>query len=202
MDSTEVEGVDWLTSVPLGQPVIIAGAHTGNPELAIRALSRFTDRQFVALVQPLEARAFAREMLALRNAGQLKFVEADRTGLKVALATLRGGGILGVLADRDLSGSGVCVPLAGRCIRLPRGPWELAQRTGAVILPAFAARIHGRRMRVEVHRPICVATGVHRERAVQRAAEGWAVTFEQFLRANPGQWSVMEDYWRLHACQS
>ena len=58
------------------------------------------------------------------------FHEADFQGLKALIAALRRGELVGVMGDRDIQGTGVRVEMAGRHVKLPRGPWELARRTG------------------------------------------------------------------------
>ncbi len=48
---------------------------------------------------------------------------------------LRDGGLVCLVADRDLSASGVEVKFFGDAARMPAGPALLAQQTGALLLP-------------------------------------------------------------------
>ncbi len=48
---------------------------------------------------------------------------------------LRDGGLVCLVADRDLSASGVEVSFFGHAARMPAGPALLAQHTGARLLP-------------------------------------------------------------------
>ena len=53
---------------------------------------------------------------------------------KTMLATLNAGGLVGLLADRDITGDGIEVTLLGRRTKVPAGPATLALRSGAVLL--------------------------------------------------------------------
>jgi KDO2-lipid IV(A) lauroyltransferase len=53
------------------------------------------------------------------------------------LRRLRDGGLVCLVADRDLSASGVEVTFFGEPARLPAGPARLAAATGALLVPAF-----------------------------------------------------------------
>ena len=62
---------------------------------------------------------------------------------------VRGGGLVCLLADRDLSRSGVEVALCGQPARMPRGPALLARSTGAPLLPVtlhYDGDEHGRHL--------------------------------------------------------
>jgi KDO2-lipid IV(A) lauroyltransferase len=180
-------------------PIIVVSAHMGDPELAVRALS-YRGRPFVALVEPLHPRAVARYLLRLRSAAGGSFHEADFGGLRACVDALRAGGLLAILADRDLQGSGVCVQMCGRQVKLPRGPWELARRTGATVLPIFCARRGIDHLTVFVEEAFSVDGALEAEDAVRAATERFATLLERHIRREPGQWIVLEDFWRVHRC--
>ena len=121
-------------------------------------------------------------------------------GLRAALEALRRGEVVGIMADRDLHGTGVCVVLAGKPVRLPRGPWELARRTGATVLPMFASRDWRDNFTVTVEEPFHVSCDMDVDRAVSEAACRFAHLLEQQLLAEPGQWTIIEDFWSVHRC--
>ena len=56
--------------------------------------------------------------------------------LPVLAESLRAGGFVCLLADRDLSRSAVDVTLCGEAARMPSGPARLARDTGAALVPA------------------------------------------------------------------
>lgn len=180
-------------------PVIVVSAHTGNAELAIQALT-YRGRPFVALVEPLQPRDFALELLRLRSVAGGKFHEASFGGLRACIETLEEGGLVGVMGDRDIQGSGVCVEFCGRTVKLPRGPWDLARRTGSLVLPVLSSRIRRDDFAVWVEEPIRVAQSADPERDIREAIERWCLILEKHLRRDPAQWTVLEDFWEVHRC--
>jgi phosphatidylinositol dimannoside acyltransferase len=181
-------------------PVIVVSAHTGNTELALQALT-FRGRPFVALVESIQPPELANVLQKMRSSAGGEFHFADFGGIRACVEKLRDGGTVGLVADRDIQGTGTCVRLAGRMVKLPVGPWELARKTGATVLPVFAIRERSDHFIVEVEEPFTV--GCHdgdREAAVNRAVERWAGLLETHLRRNPGQWTVLEDFWQVHRC--
>lgn len=180
-------------------PVIIASGHTGNPELALIAMAQ-RGRRWVELVEPMQPPALGRELARLREAGGGVVAEADLGGTRRALRELREGGLVALVVDRDLSGGGVCVTLLGRRALLPRGPWEMARRTGATVAPLFAARRFADDQTVWIEEPFTVPGDGDPEEAIRAAAQRWADLFGAHLRRDPGQWTVLEPFWEAHAC--
>jgi len=195
----EVFHAERLKALDEPGPIIIVSAHTGNAELAIQAIGA-RGRPFVALVEAQEPPEWSAFMLGLRTANGARFVEATSDGLKTALRTLRDGEVLGLMADRDIQGTGVCVEVLGRTVRLPQGPWDLARRYETRVLPIFSARKRGDQFRVWVGEPFVVARSEDEEADVTAAAGVFAALFERHLRRDPGQWMVLEDFWRVHRC--
>lgn len=178
-------------------PTIVLSAHIGNPELALIAIAA-RGRAFVELVEPLEPRRLARYVTSLREAGGGTVHETGRAGLRASIRTLRDGGLVAIMGDRDIQGSGVCVTMFERRVRLPRGPWELAQRTGARVVPMLLSRGRGADQTVLIEEPICVPPGS--DDAIEVAARKWAALLEAHIRRDPGQWTVLEDFWGVHGC--
>lgn len=183
------------------RPVIIVSAHLGNPEIAVQALAE-RGRPFAALVEPLEPPTYARKLLQIRSSAGGRFYEATTMGVHSAMRDLREGAVLALIADRDIQGRGVCVEFMGRHVRMPRGPWVIARREGALVVPMFVERRNRMRFQLFVEDPFEVdAEPVTEDEAVCRAAAHWATLLEEYVRREPGQWTVTEDYWRVHACE-
>ena len=177
-------------------PTIVLSAHVGNPEFALLAVAA-RGRPFVELVEPIEHPKLAKYLRSLREAGGGTVAEANQAGLRTVLKTLRAGGLVAIMGDRDFEGAGVCVTMFDRTVRLPRGPWVLAQRTGARIVPIWLTRTNDADQTVDVGEPICVSRG---NGAVEEAARGWASILEAHIASDPGQWTVLEDFWGVHGC--
>lgn len=196
----EVVNIERLALMDHPGPLMAVSAHMGNPELVLQTLLAH-GRGLSALVEPLEPRDIAAAMLHLRSSAGARFHEANLAGLRHAVRDLRAGHVLGLLADRDIQGNGICVLFLGRRARFPRGPWELARREGALVVPAFCARLGGDRMRMVIEEPFEVERSEDADRDVRNAAVRYVALLEHHVRANPGQWSVLDDFWKRHACE-
>ena len=194
-----LEGEERLPALLEPGPVIIASAHTGNPELALIAMAQ-RGRRWVELVEPLEPPALGRYLARLREAAGGIVADADVKGTRRALRELRAGGMVALVADRDLGGGGICVTLLGRRVLLPRGPWELARRTGATVAPLFATRRFADDQTVWIEESFTVPAEGDREVAITEAAQRWADLLSTHLERDPGQWTVLEDFWEVHRC--
>ena len=146
-----------------------------------------------------------------------------RTGLGMTIyPVVRGGGGLRaleedmaagvcftpILADRDLTASGVEVRLAGHAMLVAPGPALLAQRTRCAIYPVFSRyeRLARRRraaagtrwgLRLTVGEPVRAETtpdSDSRERAadVRRMSQEWMDQFEPWLRAHLEDWHMLQ----------
>ncbi len=194
-----VMGEERIPALFAPGPLIVASAHTGNPELALIAIKQ-RGRRWVELVEALEPPALGREMARLRAFAGGQVEEVGQRGVREALRELRAGGMVTLLADRDLTGGGVCTRLLGRDVLLPRGPWELARRTGARVVPLFFSRRFADDQVVWIEEPFTVSAEGDREEAIRAAAQRWADLFGAHLKRDPGQWTVLEAFWVRHAC--
>lgn len=198
-DHMTINGAEHLGVLNAPGPVLIVSAHTGNAELALQAIT-FRGRKFTALVEAVQPPQFAAYLLKLRSAAGGHFFTAGFGGVRACLESLQAGEVVGMMADRDIQGTGICAELAGRHVRLPKGPWEIARRTGATVLPVFASRNWKDHITVTAFEPFCVHRSDDAEADVRRAIDRWAKVLEERLKAKPGQWIVLEDFWRVHRC--
>ena len=198
-DRVRIAGAEKLRMLETPGPVVVLGAHTGNGELCLQ-LSVLGSRPRIALVEPLAPPDFAQAIFALRAAGIVQFHEATFAGLRRCAMALKEGGLVGMMGDRDLSGGGIPVKLAGRHVRIARGPWQLAWRHHAVVLPVFCSREHRNTFEVRVEEPVQICRSGTEEAGIADAAQRWATRLEAHLRRDPGQWLVQEDFWNVHAC--
>jgi KDO2-lipid IV(A) lauroyltransferase len=169
-----------------GRPVILIGMHFGAIELPVVFVS---DRVGHAVTAPMETVA---------DPGLQHWFESSRSRVGVniiplrnarrtLLAALRRGESIGLVADRDLGGTGIATPFFGHPAPIPVGPGILAIETGAPVYVAAARRIPDGTYRGRV---IAVPTpegGGRRERITALTAS-LAEAFETILAAAPEQW--------------
>jgi KDO2-lipid IV(A) lauroyltransferase len=108
------------------------------------------------------------------------------------LATLRQGGVVGLLCDRDIQRNGVEVEFFSERVTLPAGPATLALRTDATLVAAACYSGPRRDHHAVVTPPIDTArTGKLRD-DVQRVTQRVAHELEGLIRRAPEQWHVLE----------
>ncbi len=116
------------------------------------------------------------------------------------LSALRGGALVALLADRDLTQGGVEVDLCGLPARMAVGPAALAVSTGAALHPVSVlyepatGRPGGRRPRVviRVHDRVPVpASGTTREK-VQQMTQACADALSGTIRERTQDWHMMQ----------
>jgi KDO2-lipid IV(A) lauroyltransferase len=106
------------------------------------------------------------------------------------VAALRRGEAVGLVADRNIVGSGAQVDLFGAPVRLPIGPAVLAAQTGAPIyLQAIERTAPGEWLAHTV--PIRPAVGAGRREATRWIVEQEARAFERIIARAPEQWTTL-----------
>jgi lauroyl/myristoyl acyltransferase len=188
-------GFDRLKShLDAGHGVIVATAHYGNPEMAVQ-VGAVLGLNVLVLAEPLSPPSFAAHMERIRSGFGTRYVDVGYSAIAEALRHLRAGGCLAIAADRDIQAKGVAIPFFGQPTRMPLGAAELAQRTGAVLMPAYCKRV-GDGFEVVFEEPIeMVNTGRPKDDALTNTRTLFA-RFEAWLRADPGQWMVLDRIWK------
>ncbi|MFD1826796.1 MULTISPECIES: phosphatidylinositol mannoside acyltransferase [Mumia] len=103
---------------------------------------------------------------------------------------LRAGGFVCLLADRDMSRSGIPVDLLGEKARMPVGPALLAQQTGATLFVATSRYDDDAgRLRMTVHEPIETRSG---EDGLVAMTQDVADVFTTDIRRSPADWHMLQ----------
>jgi KDO2-lipid IV(A) lauroyltransferase len=191
-EAIEVRGWErFLAAVGRGNGVILASAHVGPVSLCGQIIA--ANGYEITLPIENETGELARAINRARTRMGLRFVETD-SALGIA-RILKRGGILGVLADRAVTGVGERVPFFGRPALLPSAHVALALRTGAALLPAFAQR-DGDVLRAVFEPELDLVRTGDRDADVREGMRRWVAVLEPRILAAPEQWSVFEPVWR------
>jgi KDO2-lipid IV(A) lauroyltransferase len=173
---------------------VFATPHFGSLAAVSAVLA---DRSPVPITAPMETIAdpeLQRVLVRARAHRGARIVDmaASRRELPAALA--RGEGV-GLVADRNIAGGGVPVPLFGLPARLPIGPAYLALEAGAPLHVAAARRSRGgyRGRLVTLAHP---SHDLPRRARVEALLAAEAAAFEEIIAAAPEQWwSVFFPIW-------
>ncbi len=151
-----VEVPEWDRFLPLLRdgPAMLLSSHLGNFEPFGTVIAAHGMRP-LSPVEEIEPRALYEFVTARRGASHVDLVPLGEAG-RAIVKRLRSGGIVGIIADRDLAGDGQPVTMFGHPTTLSPGPAALAvaHRAGLIV---------GRCLRDRA-RPL------HRQRGDRRAA--------------------------------
>jgi lauroyl/myristoyl acyltransferase len=191
-DKVAIEGLPFLRkAVNDGKGVIIATAHLGNFEFGAHAVaSRGFD--MMILVEAFHNAPFLKKLAEMRKGKRVKIHPVGVSGMKESIQTLRRGGIVTIVCDRDINSTGRKVHFLGRETSFPVGVVDLARRTGAVIVPIFSLRGPGGKTSIFVEPPLKKSRSENRDQAEKENLQSLAAVIEKYVRRYPEQWVVLE----------
>jgi lauroyl/myristoyl acyltransferase len=179
-----------------GRGTLLLTAHMGNPEVGAVGLG--THFEPVHVLYWRDRFATAEEFRTrMRLRGNVHGIPVDQSPFSAvpALRILERGGIVAAHGDRDFSGHGWPVQFFGATATFPPGPFLLAARSGALVLPVFFLLTPERRFRVIYEEPMAVdGNGAIEERA-RAAMQVWAAILEGRIRQSPDQWYCFYPFW-------
>lgn len=171
-----------------GRGVVVALPHMANWDWA-GAWACATGMPLTTVAERLRPERLYERFVAYRASLGMEILPAgDGATFATLLDRVRGGRLVCLLADRDMSRSGVEVELCGHPARMPRGPAELARRTGAPLVPA-TLHYEGPEMVVTIHPRVPHAEG---EAGTASMMQAVADTFTSAFRAHPVDWHMMQ----------
>jgi len=171
-----------------GNGVVVALPHMANWDWA-GAWACATGMPLSTVAERLKPERLYDEFVAYRGSLGMEILGAgDASTFPRLMRTVATGGFVCLLGDRDLSRSGIEVMLCGERARMPRGPAELARRTGAPLIPATLAYV-GDDLEIAFHPAVPHATG---DDGLAAMMQGVADAFTEGIRAHPEDWHMMQ----------
>lgn len=177
-----------------GRGAIVALPHVGSWEWGGAWLS-LQGYPMTAVVEPLQPPQLFQWFVAQRLALGMSVVPLGPEAGPAVLRTLRAGGVVALVCDRDLTGKGVPVELFGEKTTLPAGPATLALRTGAALLPAAVYSGPGPMHTAVVRPPLETVRAGTLRADVQRLTQDLAHALEALIRRAPEQWHLFQPNW-------
>ena len=171
-----------------GRGVIIPLPHMANWDWA-GAWACATGMPLTTVAERLKPERLYDEFVAYRaSLGMEILPSGDPATFGTLLRRLEEGRLICLLADRDMSRAGVEVRLCGQPARMPRGPAELARRTGATIVPA-TLHYDGPDLWITFHDPVPVVEG---EEGITTMMQAVADRFTEGLLSHAVDWHMMQ----------
>jgi len=113
----------------------------------------------------------------------------ERPPFEVLCERLRANRVVCLMAERDLTRTGVEVDFFGEPTRMPAGPAKLAIETGAALCPAHAW-YGDNTWPVKVHLPLDCSSG-----DVGAITQALADQFATNIAAHPEDWHMLQPQW-------
>jgi len=188
--AVDVVGKEHLDrAIERGRGVIITSTHLGNWELGAVMVAQWG----------YALHAVAGVQLGRWLSGAVRDTKtelsittiAPEDGFRKILRALEHNDPVALVVDGNLYQHGQAVEWFGRETPFPAGPGVLAQRTGALVVPAWCERLGNGRFRITIEAPIdpaAFATTAALHQAIAAAAE-------RHIRGHLDQWCIFRPLW-------
>ncbi|CAL9627044.1 phosphatidylinositol mannoside acyltransferase [Streptomyces sp. enrichment culture] len=179
-----------------GRGVVLALPHLANWDLAGAWVTTALETPFTTVAERLKPESLYDRFVAYREGlGMEVLPHSGGAAFGTLARRLRDGGLVCLVADRDLSASGVEVGFFGERARMPAGPALLAQHTGALLLPVTLWYDDSPVMRGRVHPPIEVPASGTRAEKTSVMTQALADAFATGIAEHPEDWHMLQRLW-------
>jgi lauroyl/myristoyl acyltransferase len=191
------EGLHHLTdALASGRGVVLALPHMGNYDLAGAWVTTKLNTPFTTVAERLKPETLYDRFVAYREGlGMEVLPHTGGAAFGTLARRLRAGGLVCLVADRDLSVSGVEVDFFGERTRMPAGPTMLAQQTGALLLPVTLWYDDSPVMRGRVHPPVPVPEEGDRASRTGVMTQALADAYASGIAEHPQDWHMLQRLW-------
>ena len=172
--------------------VVVALPHAGNWD---HAGSYFCSQgiPLVTVVERLKPEKLFRKFLEYRQAIGMEALPLDGRVMGTLASRLREGKLVALVADRDLSRSGIDVKFFNGIARMPAGPALLAIRTKADLLTAYVSYTN-----TGIHidfRKVEIPSGETESEQVAKTVQLCANNFAAGIAQHPQDWHMLQRIW-------
>ncbi|MGQ4486930.1 phosphatidylinositol mannoside acyltransferase [Streptomyces sp. 372A] len=179
-----------------GRGVILALPHLGNWDLAGAWVTTDLKVPFTTVAERLKPESLYDRFVAYREGlGMEVLPHTGGAAFGTLARRLRSGGLVCLVADRDLSASGIEVSFFGDTARMPAGPALLAQQTGALLLPVTLSYDDTPVMKARIHPPVEVPETGDRAGKTSLMTQALADAFAVGIAEHPEDWHMLQRLW-------
>ena len=172
--------------------VIVALPHAGNWDHA-GAYFCAKEVRLVTVAERLKPEKLFLKFLSYRESMGMEVLPLDGRVLETLAQRLDEGALVALVADRDLSRSGIEIDFFGGPARMPAGPALLALRTKAPLITAFVSYTETG-IHIEFNTVVLPTSGNESEK-VQEIVQMTAKQFESGIRKAPHDWHMLQRIW-------
>jgi len=181
-----------LDAISAKTGVIVTLPHAGNWD---HAGAYFCGKgiNLVTVAEHLKPEKLFLKFLSYRQAMGMEVLPLDGRVLSTLEQRLRQGALVALVADRDLSRSGIAVTFFGAPSRMPPGPAILALKTDAPLITAFVSYTE-----TGIHidfNEVSLPTSGSDEEKISHIVQDMAQQFEVGIAAHPEDWHMLQRIW-------
>lgn len=193
----EPRDAHYLTDgIASGRGVVLALPHMANWDLAGAWVTTRLETPFTTVAERLKPESLYDRFVAYREGlGMEVLPHSGGTAFGTLARRLRDGGLVCLVAERDLSASGVEVKFFGEATRMPAGPALLAQQTGALLLPVTLWYDDSDVMQGRLHPPVEVPETGTRAEKTSVMTQALADAFATGISDHPEDWHMLQRLW-------
>ncbi|MFM2263837.1 MAG: hypothetical protein RLY81_189 [Actinomycetota bacterium] len=181
-----------LDAVAAKTGVIVALPHAGNWDHA-GAYFCAKGVPLVTVAERLKPEKLFLKFLAYRQAMGMEVLPLDGRVLGTLAQRLRQGALVALVADRDLSRSGIDVEFFNGTARMPAGPALLALKTQAPLITAFVSYTENG-IHIDFKNVVLPSAG-EEDAKVREIVQMTAKHFEEGISQNPQDWHMLQRIW-------
>ncbi|MER6519796.1 phosphatidylinositol mannoside acyltransferase [Streptomyces sp. NPDC001553] len=179
-----------------GRGVVVALPHLANWDLAGAWATGHIGVPLTTVAERLKPESLYDRFVAYRESlGMEVLPHSGGAAFGTLARRLRSGGLVCLVADRDLSASGVEVDFFGSTARMPAGPALLAQQTGAVLLPATLYYGDTPKLFGRIHPEVAVPKNGTRVEKTAVMTQALADVFAEGIAEHPEDWHMLQRLW-------
>lgn len=192
----EFEGLEYLDqALKKGKGVILYTAHFGNWELlgAVLALKGY---QINSIAKKQKNSLFDQKINKIRNKIGIGVIPKG-LAVRQAFKKLKAKEIVAILGDQDARSKGWKLNFFDRDASTYAGAVQFAQRTGAVIVPAFLERENFLDHKLKIYPPQKISQNTS-EAELKKRLQSLLNLTEKEIRENPADWLWLHKRWKTY----
>ena len=189
-------------AVDEGRGIVLPITHSGNWDVAGLWVAR-TWGSMTTVAERLKPEPLYEKFVAYRESLGMEILPltplpGGRSTSALLRERLTAGAIVPLVADRDLSASGVPVTFFGEATKVPAGPAMLAALTDSYLCPTNLSFTEGADgtggWSIDIQPPMTLP-GTRLSQQVRGGAQQIVEVFERFISAHPADWHMLQPLW-------
>jgi len=190
-----VKGLDGArAALKRGKGVLFISAHLGNWEL-LGPLAALLDLSPSLVIRPIEMPEIDDIVEAYRQYHGVGIIEKKRAALPI-MRRLARGECVGLLVDQRPHREAVVLDFMGHPASVTTVPAEIALRSGAAVIPAFAVRDRPGHIEMVFEKEIELARTGNLESDIVENTRRFQEAIERYVRRYPEQWLWPHSRWK------